>query len=270
MMKPTLDCRRSHDKITSAENLHSRWLLPIFVAITWTNLVGVVPAISAGETLTAIASINLSLTNHAIAVQAVISAIREPSSERAPYIVSLTEDKATVPLVYWSDMQPQLAAKVKVGNLIHAKVTVKLYRDHPELQISGPDAIDLVSAASPTDGSTNSPAAATPPPAPVVDATPSSPPVQTVIGKIKEDWVGRAVVISGTISDSDNGNKTRRLSVQDATGAIQVVLGESELTSLPVNEWLLGRVVTITGPVKLVDGKLTVVPQSASAVTLAH
>ncbi|MGD1017860.1 MAG: hypothetical protein ABSA12_00945 [Verrucomicrobiia bacterium] len=270
MLKPTLDCRCSPEKITSVENRRPHWLLPIFVAIAWTNLVGTVPALSAEETHTPIASINLSLTNHAITVQAAISAIQEPSGARAPYVVSLMESNATVPLVYWSDMQPKLAEKVKVGNVIRAKVKVSLYRDRLQLRISGPDAIDLVSAAPSTDDSTNSPAEATNAPPPVVPATPSSPPVRAAIGNIKEDWVGRWVIISGTISGSDNGEKSRRLSVQDATGEIQVVLGESELINLPIHEWLLGRVVKITGPVNLVDEKLTVVPQSADAVTLVR
>ncbi|MGO9528996.1 MAG: OB-fold nucleic acid binding domain-containing protein [Verrucomicrobiia bacterium] len=268
MLRSNLDCHYPHDKITSAEKPRLRWLLPIFVAIAWTNLVGLVPTLLAEEPLTPIASIDVSLTNQAITVQAVVSAIQEPSGGRAPYIVSLTESNTTVPLVYWSDMQPQLAAKVKVGNVIRAKVNVKLYRNHPELQISGPDAIDLVSAA-PAAASTNAPTEATASPAPSAAATPPPAAVHTVIGKIKEDWVGRTVVISGTISGTDNGDKSRRLSIQDATGEIQVVLGESELTGLRVDQLVPGRVVTITGPVKLLDRKPAVVPEAASVVTLA-
>ena len=268
MLKSNLGCHRSPDKITSAEKSPPRWLLPIFVAIAWTNLVGPVPTLLAEEPLTPIASIDVSLTNQAITVQAIVSAIREPSGGHAPYIVSLTESNSTVPLVYWSNMQPQLAAKVKVGNLIRAKVNVKLYRNHPELQISSPDAIDLVSAA-PSATSTNAPTEATAASAPSAAAAPPPAAVQTVIGKIKEDWVGRTVVISGTISGSDNGDKSRRLSIQDATGEIQVVLGESELTRLHADQLVPGRVLTITAPVKLLDGKPAVVPEAASFVTLA-
>ena len=81
--------------------------------------------------------------------------------------------------------------------------------------------------------------------------------------------MGRTVVFSGTISGTDNGDKSRRLSIQDATGEIQVVLAERELTGLHVDQLAPGRVVTITGPVKLLDGKLVVVPEAASAVMLA-
>lgn len=261
MLKPTLDCRHSPARITSAGKLHHYWLLPIFVAIAWTNLVGLLPTVSGEETLTPIGSINLLLTNQAMTVQAVISAIQEPVGARAPYIVSLTENNATIPLVYWPDMQPQLAAKVKVGNLIRARVKMKLYRGHPELQISGPDAIDLVNAAPESSTTSNSPTA-------ITTATPASAPEQTLIGKIKQDWVGRAVVISGTISGIDNGDKSRRLSVQDRTGEIQVLLGEQELAGLPVSQLVPGRALTITGPVKLLDGKLAIIPEAAGAVTI--
>jgi DNA/RNA endonuclease YhcR with UshA esterase domain len=269
MLKPEFNGQHSDDRIISAENLRRRWLLPIFVAIAWTILVGFAPTLSAEETLTPLASINPSLTNQAIIVQAVVSAIREPSGGGAPYIVTLTGDKATVPLVYWPDMQPPLATKVKFGNVIRAKVKVKLYRGHVELQISGPDAIDLVSASPPSAAPTNAPAEGSTSPSPSA-AAPSSPaPEQTVIGKIKEDWVGRVVVISGTISGSDNGDKSRRLSIQDRTGEIQVILSESQLTGLPIDKLVPGRVLTITGPVKLLDGKPAVIPEVAGAVTLA-
>ena len=80
--------------------------------------------------------------------------------------------------------------------------------------------------------------------------------------------MGRAVVISGTVSGSDNGDKNRRLSFQDATGEIQVVLGEKVLTGLHIGQLMPGLALTITGPVKLLDGKLAVIPESAGAVTL--
>ena len=268
MLKPMLDWRRFPGRITSVGDLRPPWLLPIFVAIVWTNLAVLVPPLSAEEALTPIPRINLSVTNQTVTVQAVVSAIREPSGGGAPYIVSLTQGNATVPLIYWSNMQPELATKVKVGNLIRAKVTVKLYRGTLELQISGPDAIDLVSAASTAAVSTNPPPQATTSPAPSATATPPPALPQTLIGKIKEDWVGRIVVISGTISGIDNDNKSCRLSIQDGTGEIQVVLGENELTGLHVDQLLPGRVLTITGPVKLLDGKRAIVPEAAGAVTV--
>ncbi len=217
-------------------------------------------------TLTPIGSITKSLTNHQVTVQAVISNVREPSSERAPYTVSLTEGAATLPLVYWSDMQPQLASKVKTGNLVRVKASVSVYRDTLQLRLRSATALEVVNAAAVAGTATN--ATATVPPA-VSAASPPTPPVATVIGAIKADWVDRVVIISGTIAASDNIDKAQRLSVQDATGEIQVVLGEKALSGLSPADLQPGRAITITGPVKLENGTRTIVPEAAGAVKLA-
>jgi hypothetical protein len=246
----------------SAEQPGCRWFLPIFVAIVCTNLVSPAPALAADgaksavnpkvnepartnapaaeAVLTPIASITKSLTNHEVTVQATVSGVREPRSERAPYTVTLTEGDASIPLVYWSDMQPQLGPKAKTGNLVRAKVTVGVYRDNLQLRIHDPNALDVVGVA----------------------------PTATVIGKIKADWVDRAVIISGTISGSEATDKGRQVKVQDATGEIPVVLEEKVLSGLAAAELLPGRALTVTGPVKLYDGKPAVVPEAAGAVKL--
>ena len=81
--------------------------------------------------------------------------------------------------------------------------------------------------------------------------------------------MGRAVVISGTISGVDKGDGSRRLSVQDRSGEIQVVLGSPVLSSLQTSQLVPGRALTIAGPVKLVDGKPVVVPEAPGAVTIS-
>jgi hypothetical protein len=252
----------SRTRITLEEKVGRRWFLPIFVGLLSTILVGLIPAVAGDAPLTPIPTITKAQTNQSVTVQAAITGIREPSSGRAPYIVTLTESNASLALVYWADMQPQLATKVKTGNVIRANVTISVYRDNLQLRIKSPDAITLVSAA--PDSATNGPAAAatTEPPAP------TAPPTETVIGKIKADWADRVVIVSGTISGSEAADKGQRLSVQDATGEIAVLLGEKVLSALVVTDLQPGRALTVTGPVKLVDGKLTVIPDTASAIKL--
>jgi DNA/RNA endonuclease YhcR with UshA esterase domain len=198
------------------------------------------PAAAAEGVLTSIASITKSLTNHEVTVQATVSAVREPRNERAPYTVTLTEGDASLPLVYWSDMQPQLGPKVNTGNVIRAKVTVSVYRDKLQLRIYDPNALNVVGVA----------------------------PTATVIGKINADSVDHAVIITGTISGSEATDKGRLVKVQDATGEIPVVLEGKVLSGLVVADLVPGRAVTVTGPVKLREGKPAVVPEAASAVKL--
>ncbi|HTS19409.1 MAG TPA: OB-fold nucleic acid binding domain-containing protein [Verrucomicrobiae bacterium] len=226
------------------------------------------------------------MTNRTVHVEATISAIREPSGNgRIPYVVSLTEGGTTIPLVYWPEIQPELTAKIRVGNVIQVKAKVAAYRGRLELVISRAESVELVSAPPEASSSANStPAPTTAPPTPTASAAPtpspappptppsatsSTPAERTLIGKIKEDWVGRNVAILGTISGIDNGVKSRHLSVQDRTGEIEVVLDDQVLGGLEVNRLVPGRALTITGPVKLVDGKLVIVPEGASAVTMS-
>lgn len=267
------DCPRSRTRITSVKNRYLRWIVPVFVGIICMNWVGFAPALAEDEPLTPITGINLSLTNQPITVQALITNIRESTGQRSPYIVTLTESNAAVSLVYWPEMQAQLSSKVKLGNIIRAKVKVTPYRGHPQLRISGGDAIEVVGTAPIPAASTNTVVASASPPAPSTNAAPttSTPlaPVATAIGKIKEYWVGRVVIISGTISGSSSSDKGRRFILRDATGDIQVLLGESVLAGLPADKLQPGRVLTIKGPVKLLDRKLAVVPETSSAVTLA-
>jgi len=265
---PTPGRLHSRNGITFAEHIRCRRWLPIFVALLGTNLAGLSPATASDTTpLTPVAAITKSMTNHDVTVEAMIASIRAPRSERAPYIVTLTESNASVPLVYWSDMQPQLAPKMKKGNVIRADVTISTYRDNIQLRIKNPDAITLVSAA--PEATTNSPAPteATASPTPPA-ATATTPPTETVIGKIKDDWANRVVTISGTISGSEAVANGRRLNVQDATGEIAVLIDQKVLSALAVADLQPGRALSVTGPVQLADGKLAVVPETASAVKL--
>lgn len=266
---PKLDCFRPQTRLTSAEKPGFRWFLPIFVGILFTNLMAQAPVLAGDAPPTPIANISKALTNHQVTVQAVISNVSEPRNERAPYTVTLTESNAAIPLVYWSDLQPQLGPKVKVGNLIRANATVSVYRDNLQLRIRNADAVQVVSAASTTTNAAPGNPQAAAPPAAVPTASPATPPTKAVIGKIKADWLDRVVIISGTISGSDSTDKGRRLKVQDATGEIVVVLEEKVLSGLAVADLQPGRALAVTGPVKLYEGNPAVVPEAANAVKLA-
>jgi exonuclease VII large subunit len=238
------------------------------------NMAKPAATLAADASLTPLGSITKALTNHQVTVQAVISNVREPSSERAPYTVSLTEGAATLPLVYWSDMQPQLASKVKSGNVIRVTAPVNVYHDTLQLRLRNVALLTVVSEA--TGSITSAPAATgtttnalAPLPPTTSTASSTAPPVATVIGAVKADWVDRVVIISGTISASDRVDNAQRLSVQDATGEIQVVLGEKALSGLSPADFQPGRSITITGPVKLENGTRTIVPEAAGAVKLA-
>jgi DNA/RNA endonuclease YhcR with UshA esterase domain len=215
-----------------------------------------------------IAKISSSMTNQEVNIEATISNIRTPASERAPYVVTLDQDGATIPLVFWSDFLPALASKVKTGNLIRARVKISDYRGRLQLRL--PSAADLVvvGTTAPTTSESATPAAA-PPRLPVAATNATTVPrAKTAIGEIKGDWIDRVVTISGTIASSDNIGSGQKLHVQDGTGDIQVILWENVLGGLSASEFRPGRVIAVTGPVKRYRGRIEIVPDKVGNVKL--
>src|SRR6266404_6535382 len=258
---PTFASHISWNQFTStARKFHSRWLLSLFVGLLYTNVANPTRALAADAPLTPVASITKAMTEHEVTVQAVISNIREPSGPRAPYNVMLTENGATLPLIFWPDMQVQIASRLKVGNAVRVTALVSVYHDALQLRLRSPTALDVINAvAGAAETATNASAIA---------GSPTAPPVETVIGAIKADWADRIVIVSGTIASSESVDKTQNLTVQDATGEIRVTLGEKVLSGLSAAGFQPGRTVTITGAVKFNSGTRTIVPETAGAVKL--
>jgi hypothetical protein len=241
--------------------------LPIFVVALCTNLAVPFSVRADDASLTPIPKITKALVKQEITVRAAIANIREPDSERAPYIVTLAEGGASLPMVYWSDIQPGVASKVKIGSVVQAKVTVTIYRDQIELRLRSAGNLELASAiATTTNAAVAMVTSNAAPPAPVAASPP--PATTTVIGKIKADWGGRVVIISGTISGSQDTPQGRQFAVDDATGEIPILLGQKVLDGLSASQLQPGQALTVTGAITLSDGKPIIVPDDASAVKL--
>ena len=67
-----------------------------------------------------------------------------PTSERAPYRVTLSQENATKLLVYWKDMQEAVGSKMRVGNTIRANVIVSNYHDVIQLRLRDPQNVQVV------------------------------------------------------------------------------------------------------------------------------
>jgi len=95
---------------------------------------------------TSLASITSAMVSQDVTVQATISEVREPRSERAPYTVTLSQENTRMPLVYWSDMHPQLKDKIKVGNQVRIQGQVSEYRGTLQIKIRNASDVTIVSA----------------------------------------------------------------------------------------------------------------------------
>jgi DNA/RNA endonuclease YhcR with UshA esterase domain len=240
------------------------------------------PAISEIKA-TPLAQINTSMMGQEVVVQGKISEVREPQTERAPFIVTLAEGDAQLPLVYWKDLQEQVGTKMRVGNLIRVKATVGEHRGTLQIRLQNPANVEVVTSAPEESKKPEPPAAAATSKAPAVvsappvaapaapAAAPSAPSApssgKASASQINESWVNRTVTISGQIVKSDNIGKGQRLTVRDQSGEIVVILWDSVFKGTS-SQFTVGHSVTVTGPVKLYRGRVEIVPESADAAKL--
>jgi DNA/RNA endonuclease YhcR with UshA esterase domain len=93
------------------------------------------PAAAAPGT-TPLARVTAALLGKEVTVEASVTQITEPRSERAPYTVTLTQGDAHLPLVYWSETQKQLKAQPKAGDRVRVTAQVSEYRGTLQLRLS--------------------------------------------------------------------------------------------------------------------------------------
>jgi DNA/RNA endonuclease YhcR with UshA esterase domain len=217
---------------------------------------------AADKPVTLLANVNDSLKGKEITVQATVSEVQEPRSERAPFVITLTDGNVKIPMVFWNenDLYTKIKNHIRVGNTIRTKVTVGDYRG--TLQLRFRNAQDIQSVAVPLPSAERKDNDR-----PTESAV--SPASRMNIGRITDEWTNRTVTISGTVSTSDSIGKGQRVRVRDASGEIQIILWDNVLAKLPAAELVSGRTITVTGPVKLYRGQLEIVPASPEAVKVA-
>ena len=219
---------------------------------------------SAAETpLTPLAKVNDSLKGKDITVQALVSAVQEPRSERAPFVITLTDGSVKIPMVFWNenDLYTKIKGHVRVGNTVRTKVSVGDYRGTLQLRLRNPQDIQSV-AALPTSAEREQNDRPIPPAANPAD--------KMDIGRITDEWTNRTVTVGGTITTSDNIGKGQRVRVRDASGEIQIILWDNVLAKLPAADLASGHGITVTGSVKIYRGQLEIVPGASEAVKVTN
>jgi DNA/RNA endonuclease YhcR with UshA esterase domain len=201
------------------------------------------PTAAAAKTLTSIANISNSTTGRQVTVEATIVEVREPRSERAPYVITLSDSTGKIPMVYWRDTHPKASSVVRLGNTVRATGLVNMHRDTLQLKLEDASNLTLISEA-PIGGT------------------------KTGIGSITDAWEGRVVTITGTITASDGLPKGQKLHVRDDSGEILVIVWDDALGSLKPADLRADRKISITGQVKIYRGKLEVIPSSPDGIKL--
>lgn len=102
---------------------------------------------SAGnEGLTNVGDITNAMMGRDVTVKATISDVREPRSEKAPYIVNLTQNDTRIALVFWSDMEAQIKPGLKVGNVVRVKAQVGEHRGNLQIKLRNAADFTVVSS----------------------------------------------------------------------------------------------------------------------------
>lgn len=209
------------------------------------------------STTTRLADIGSANMGQDVTVEATITDVREPRSERAPFIVTLTQGSANVPMVFWSDLHASIAGKIRVGNTVRVKAQVSEYRGTTQLKLRNAGDIHFVGAGGSSDATIGE-----------SDRSPRAASGPAGIGGITEAMANSTVTIAGRITSSDSIGKGQRLRVRDDSGEIQVILWDNVLSRLSAADLVTGRSITVTGRVKLYRGSVEVVPDSAEGVDL--
>jgi DNA/RNA endonuclease YhcR with UshA esterase domain len=93
--------------------------------------------------LTPLVVINQTMLGQTVTIVAKITQIRTPNIDTAPYVVTLTQDAATLPLVLWSENYAKVKDHLKDGNTIRVTGIVNTHKG--VLQIKLRSANDLKS-----------------------------------------------------------------------------------------------------------------------------
>jgi RecG-like helicase len=93
---------------------------------------------------TLLSTVTLSMKGQEIVVQGSVTAVHEPTADRAPYIVTLSDGPTNVKLVYWKNIQAEVGPKIHMGNTVRAKVTVGEYHNALELRLSDAQGVQVV------------------------------------------------------------------------------------------------------------------------------
>jgi len=91
-----------------------------------------------------LSTVSLSMKGQEIVVQGAVTAVHEPTADRAPYIVTISDGPTNVKLVYWKNIQADVGPKIHTGNTVRAKVTVGEYRNALELRLSDARGVQVV------------------------------------------------------------------------------------------------------------------------------
>jgi DNA/RNA endonuclease YhcR with UshA esterase domain len=157
----------------------------------------------------------------------------------------LDDGTGPITLLLWDDLHRQLPHALEAGHRVAVAGEVTEYRGALEIV---PQAVEDVHI---LDGPT-------PPPAPAPTPRPLTP-----IGEIDSGDVGRTHTVAGTLGAWERFSGGVKADLQDASGAITLLLWEEVYDALDTSALAPGTSLTVTGRIEVYRGALEIIPDLA-------
>ena len=213
--------------------------------------------------------LDLSYLDKEVSISGKITDIRVPGPDsRAPVAIAIAQDKISHQIVMWKDVYQKLSnlAKLKVGDVIVARVVVNQYRNRLQLRLKNASDFSLVKQQDKN-------AEATP-----ADKKPAwKRPVTQQAKVVKIDAInkvtvadkGKIVELRGKIVSKVKLAPCYKLMLRDKTGSIAVVLWDRLFADAEIIEKLtLGSEIQVIGKVDAFRDKLQLQPGAVDQVTI--
>lgn len=221
---------------------------------------------SAPVTTTRIADLDLTRVGGRVQVAGEVKSAKKFSQGLR---VILDDGSGAITLLVWKDLLEQLANADQVASGAHIQIVGKLsqYRGDLEITPSRAGDIQVVMLMALQDATPGATPDASPTATPTRTPTPA--PVQRTIGSLSGADENRIIIVSGRITKTTNFSQGVRLTLDDGTGTITLILFSDVLSNVKNSIGLTTNArVQATGKVNIFNRALEIVPSKGSDVVL--
>jgi DNA/RNA endonuclease YhcR with UshA esterase domain len=225
---------------------------PVTPPSTAVSISASTPPASPGS-ISSISALTRDKLNETFTISGKVASARAPSSDRAPYILKVSDASGSINVVFWSDIATQLspAQKADVGDNIQVAGQLKDFRG--TLQLQPGEAADIKTGKNNPDLFSAS------------DTTATSAPQAAAAHELKTSDVAAAalserVKISGEITAIERVRTGKRITLKDPSGSVDVLVWDTAEGLRPeVRKVHPSSHLTVAGAIQDISGKRTIV-----------
>jgi DNA/RNA endonuclease YhcR with UshA esterase domain len=221
------------------------------------------------EIITDLSRITNDMDGKNVKIQAKVQDFKPPWAEKAPSTITITDDKTSLPVVFWEDVAPDISRDCFVkGTLIEVGGQIRLYQNEIQIKLSVKRDC-YIKIIKPTEGATGSEDDSSL--SGGIPATSHSEMLRrsTVpISSIRSDNLGGIVTVIGNVTDYKtpwNERAPYKITVNDGTGDVAVVYWAEVAKGMTVTP-KFGDQIQVTGESMDYRGELQLKIRNATAI----